>query len=73
MVLAIKILAPLVFIAAVAGLVYMLSSGTKKDADRWLVDRRVLQRRKQDDGAPATSDERRRTERRQPDEPATRM
>ncbi len=73
MALALKILTPLVFIAAVVGLTYMLSSGTKKDADRWLADRRVLQRRKHDDGAPASSDERRRTERRQPEEPSARM
>ncbi len=73
MALAIKILTPLVFIAAVIGLTYMLSSSTKKDADRWLVDRRILQRRKHDSGTPASLAERRRTERRQPEKPAAHM
>ncbi len=73
MVLAIKILTPLLFIAAVMGLTYMLSSSTKKDADRWLVDRRIIQRRKHDDGVPVNLAERREIERRQPEKPAARM
>lgn len=73
MVLAIKILTPLLFIAAVIGLTYMLSSSTKKDANRWLVDRRIIQRRKHDDGVPVSLAERREIERRQPEKPAARM
>ncbi len=73
MVLAIQILTPLVFIAAVIGVTYMLSNSTKKDADRWLVDRRIVQRRKHDDGTSAEVGERRRIERRQPEDPAARM
>ena len=73
MVLAIKILIPLVFIAAVIGLTYMLSTSTKKDADRWLVDRRVVQRRKRDSGVLVDMAERRTIERRQPEDPASRI
>lgn len=73
MMLALKILTPLLFLGAVAGLIYMLVASTKKDADRWLVDRRVIQRRKQDTGAPVDLAERREIERRQPEKPAARM
>ncbi|MCH8203818.1 MAG: hypothetical protein IID09_01575 [Candidatus Hydrogenedentes bacterium] len=73
MALAIKILTPLVFIAAVIGLTYMLSTSSKKDADRWLVDRRVVQRRKHDSGVPVDMAERRTIERRQPEKPGSRI
>ncbi len=73
MILAVKILTPILFIGAIIGLTYMLAVSTKKDADRWLVDRRVLQRRKQDTGAPLDLAERREVERRQPERPAARM
>ncbi len=73
MVLAIQILTPLVFISAVIGLTYMLSSSTKKDADRWLVDRRIVQRRKHDSGVSDNLAERRTVERRQPEKPAARL
>ena len=73
MALVIKILTPLVFIAAVIGLTYVLSSSTKKDADRWLVDRRVIRRRKHDSGVPVDMAERRTIERRQPEKPASRI
>ena len=73
MALAIKILTPLVFIAAIIGLTYLLSASTKKDADRWLVDRRVIQRRKHDSSVPVNLAERRTIERRQPEKPAGRL
>lgn len=73
MILALKILTPILFIGAIVGLTYMLAVSTKKDADRWLVDRRVIQRRKQDNGASVELAERREVERRQPEQPAARM
>ncbi len=73
MILAMKVLMPLLFIGAIVGLTYVLSRSTKRDADRWLVDRRVVQRRKQDAGAPVNLAERRAAERRQPEQPAARM
>ncbi len=73
MMLALKILTPVLFFGAIVGLTYMLAVSTKKDAHRWLVDRRVLQRRKQDTGAPVDLAERREIERRQPERPAARM
>lgn len=73
MILAMKILAPILFIGAIVGLTYMLAASTKKDAHRWLADRRVLQRRKQDAGAPVNSAERRKVERRQPEPPVARI
>ena len=73
MILAMKILAPILFIGAIVGLTYVLAASTKKDAHRWLVDRRIVQRRKQDTGAPVDLTERRQIERRQPEQPAARM
>ena len=73
MILAMKILAPILFIGAIVGLTYMLAASTKKDAHRWLVDRRVLERRKQDAGAPVDLTQRRKTERRQRKQPSARI
>lgn len=73
MILAMKVLMPILFIGAIVGLTYILSRSTKKDADRWLVDRRVVQRRRQDTGSPVNLAERRAAERRQPEQPAAHM
>lgn len=69
MMLALMILAPVAFIAVVAGLVYALNTGTKRDADRWLVDRRMAQRRHEArSNEPAADPERRHGDRRKGDE-----
>ena len=62
------ILVSVLFLASVAGLTYALMLGTKKDADRWLVDRRVTDRRNQADSAPVQVPERRTSERRAPED-----
>lgn len=67
------ILIPLVFIGAVVGLTRILSTSTKKDADRWLADRRVEDRRQHDVGAADNIPERRKYERRYPEGSSTRL
>lgn len=67
------ILTPLVFIGAVVGLTRILSTSTKKDADRWLVDRRLLDRRQHDVGTSDNIPERRKKQRRHPDGSSTRL
>ncbi len=67
------ILTPLAFIGAVVGLTRMLSTSTKNDADRWLVDRRVEDRRKLNSGTTDDLSERRKFQRRQPDDTSNRL
>lgn len=56
------------FLASVAGLTYALMMGTKKDADRWLVNRRLTDRRKRAAGTSPEEPERRTGERRAPED-----
>lgn len=59
------IMSSFVFIGAVGGLTYFLANQTRRDADKWLVDRRIAQRRHESkDPSQSTSDERRNTDRR---------
>ena len=68
-----SILTTVAFIGAVVGLTHVLSASTKNDADRWLADRRILERRKQDLGAEDNLSERREGERRHPEGSSTRL
>ena len=69
----ILILIPLAFIGAVAGLTRILSTSTRNDADRWLVDRRVVERRRYDLATADSLPERRKYERRYPEGSSTRL
>ena len=62
------VLGSILFVGAVLGLTYILTLHTRRDADRWLADRRISQRRTEPDARP-TGDlpERRKGERRKDD------
>lgn len=66
------IMSSFLFIGSVGGLTYFLTAQTRRDADKWLVDRRITQRRHDlQDASPSASDKRHNNDRRQSEQQTT--